>query len=87
MRSIVLGFNSATKHLAKHLEDIGRKISTHIQNSTDLVDTLEQIELEDGEVLTLFDITALFTSVLEKEVGRWPSNVPRSTAHGPGGCW
>ena len=50
MRPIVSGINSITYQLARHLLDILKplvgKISTHIQNSKDLVDTLEHIELE-----------------------------------------
>ena len=46
---------------------VGKK-STHIQNSKDPVHKLEYIELEEGELLTLFDITALFTSMPGKEV-------------------
>ena len=72
MRPIVPGINSITYHLARHLADllkllVGKK-RTHIQNSKDHVDKLDLIELEEGEVLTLFDVTILFTSVPGKEV-------------------
>ena len=43
------------------------KSMTHIQNSKDLVDKLAEVATE-GEVLTSFDVTALFNSVPSKEV-------------------
>ena len=44
------------------------KTERHIQNSKDLVDKLQKIVIEEGEVITSFDITALFTSVLGNKV-------------------
>ena len=44
------------------------KSDHHIENSKHRVEKLEKLELEDGEVLTSFDVTALFTSVPGKEV-------------------
>ena len=41
---------------------------THIHNSKDLVDKLVEVEIEEGEVLTYFDVPALFISVPGKEV-------------------
>ena len=72
MRLIVSSINSITYHLAWHLADllkplVGKK-NTYIQISKDLVDKLKHIELEKGEVLTSFDVTALFTSMPGKEV-------------------
>ena len=72
MRPLASGINSTTYHLARHLADllkplVGKK-RTHIKNSKDLVNKLEHIEIEEGEVLTLFDVTALFTSMPGKEV-------------------
>ena len=40
----------------------------HIENSKDLVQKLEEIVVEEGEILTSFDVTALFTSVPGDEV-------------------
>ena len=44
------------------------KTKRHIQNCKDLVEKLEEIEIEEGEVITSFDVTALFFSVPGKEV-------------------
>ena len=64
--------NSITYNLARHLADLLKplvgKSQHHIENSRDLVEKLENIELEDGEVITSFDVTALFTSVPGSEV-------------------
>ena len=72
MKPIVSGINAIIYHLARHLADllkpmVGKK-STHIQNSKNLVDKLEHVKLEEGEVLTPFDVTALFTSMPGKDV-------------------
>ena len=56
------------RHLTDLLKHLVGKKSTHIQNSKDLVDKLEHIELEEGEILTSFDVIALFTSLPGKEV-------------------
>ena len=72
MRPIVSGTNSITYNLARHLADLLKplvgKSKFHIENSKNLVEKIEKIELEDGEVLTSLDVTALFTSVPSKEV-------------------
>ena len=72
MRPIVFGINYITYHLARHLTDllkplVGKK-SIHIQNSKDLTDKLEYIEIEEREVMTSFDVKALFASISGKEV-------------------
>ena len=72
MRPIVSGINSITYHLARHLADLLKPLvgqsTAHIKNSKDLVTKISEITLEDGEVLTSFDVTALFTSVPGEEV-------------------
>ncbi|XP_019627206.1 PREDICTED: uncharacterized protein LOC109472073 [Branchiostoma belcheri] len=72
MRPIVSGINSITYHLARHLADLLKPLvgqsEEHIKNSLDLVTKIREVTLEDGEVLTSFDVTALFTSVPGKEV-------------------
>ncbi|CAH1267006.1 Hypp3654 [Branchiostoma lanceolatum] len=72
MRPIVSGINSITYHLARHLADLLKPLvgqtAEHIKNSKDLVTKVKGIKLEDGEVLTSFDVTALFTSVPGEEV-------------------
>ena len=67
MRPIVSGINSINYALARHLADllkplVGTSIR-HIQNSKHLVEKLSKVQIEEGEVLTSFDVTALFTSV------------------------
>ena len=72
MRPIVSSINSITYALARHLTDLLKPLveesKTHIQNAKDLVDKLLEVEIEEGEVLTSFDVTALFTSVPNNEV-------------------
>ena len=71
MRPMVFGINCITYSLAIHLVDMLKplvgKSKTDIQNSKDLVDKLVEVEIE-GDILTSFDVTALFTSVPGKEV-------------------
>ena len=66
MKLIAFGMNSITYALAKHLTDLLKTLvgtsKTHIQNSKDLVDKLVEVEIEEGKVLTSFDVTAMFTS-------------------------
>ena len=57
--------------MARHLADLlkktlVRKSKTHIQNLKDYIEKLVEVEIE--EVLTSFDVMALFTSALGKEV-------------------
>ena len=72
MRPIVSGINSITYNLARHLADIMKplvgKSERHLNNSKDLVKKIQEIQLEDDEVLTSFDVSALFTSVPGDEV-------------------
>ncbi|XP_078698375.1 uncharacterized protein LOC144925943 [Branchiostoma floridae x Branchiostoma belcheri] len=71
LRPIVSGINSITYHLARHLADLLKPLvgqtAEHINNSKDLVTKIQQVKLEDGDVLTSFDVKALFTSVPGKE--------------------
>ena len=68
MRPIVSSINSITHSLARHLADLLKPLvvkgKTQIQNSKDLV----EVEIEQ-EILISFDVMALRTSVLGKEVG------------------
>ena len=72
MRLIVSGINSITYNLASHLADIMKplvgKSERHLNNSQDLVKKIQEIQLEDDEVLTSFDVSVLFTSVPGDEV-------------------
>ena len=49
-------------------ETVSMKTKRHLQNSKDLVEKLEEIEINDGEVITSFDVTILFTSMPGKAV-------------------
>ena len=66
------GINSITYNLARHVADLlkplVRKSKRDIENAKFLVEKLELIEVDEGEVLTSFDVTSLFTSVPGKEV-------------------
>lgn len=72
VRPIVSGINSITyglaKHLAKLLKPLVGKTQHHIKNSKHLVDMIHNLRIEDDEVMTSFDVSALFTSVPCKEV-------------------
>ena len=69
MHPLVSGINSIICNLARHLAVLMKPLvgqnHTHIENSKDLEDKIEQVTLDNGEVLTSFDVSVLFTSVLE----------------------
>ena len=58
---------------ARHLEYLQKPLVS----SKNLVEKLEVIELDDGEVLTSFEVSALFTSMPEKEVVQMAINRAR----------
>ena len=72
MQPIASGSGSITYSLASYLVDLLKacvgKSKNHIQNLKYLVELLKHIEVEEGEVITSFDVTCLFTSVPGKEV-------------------
>ena len=60
----IIGFisYSLARYLADLLKSMVGKTERHIQNSKHLVDKLQEIVIEEGEVITSFDIMALFTN-------------------------
>ncbi|XP_072046801.1 uncharacterized protein [Amphiura filiformis] len=67
LRPIVSCIGSVTYNLAKHLtkilSPIVGKSPHHITNTQDFVDTIKDIELGDDEIITSYDVTALFTCI------------------------
>ena len=70
MRPIISGIESIIYSLARYLADLlkllVRKTKRHMQNPKGLMEKWEEIEIEVGEVITSFNVTALFTSVPDK---------------------
>ena len=65
---MIAGNNSLTYGLTKHLTKLIGKTKQHIKNFKALVNMLKNVKVEEGEVLTSFDVLVLFTSILTKEV-------------------
>ncbi|XP_072048801.1 uncharacterized protein [Amphiura filiformis] len=67
LRPIVSSIDSVTYNVAKHLAYIigplVGKSQHHIVNSKDFVDKIKDIQLEEGETITSYDVSALFTCV------------------------
>lgn len=67
LRPIVASRGSITYGVARFVADILKPIvgknGYALKNSADMVNTLGQVRLEEGEVLVSFDVTALFTKV------------------------
>ncbi|XP_072028434.1 uncharacterized protein [Amphiura filiformis] len=67
LRPIVSCIGSVTYNLAKHLtkilSPIVGKSPHHITNTQDFVDKIKDIELGDDEIITSYDVTALFTCI------------------------
>ncbi|XP_072016889.1 uncharacterized protein [Amphiura filiformis] len=67
LRPIVSSIDSVTYNVAKQLSYIigplVGKSCHHVANSSDLVDKLKDIQVEDDETLTSYDVSALFTCV------------------------
>ena len=59
VRPIVSSIGSVRYNLARFISDLPH----HIQNSQDFVTRIKDLELDDNEILTSYDVTALFTSV------------------------
>ena len=68
LRPIVSSFGSVTygvaKELAKILKPLVGKSPHHINNTQDFVEQTKQITLAQGECLSSYDVSALFTSAL-----------------------
>ncbi|XP_072028106.1 uncharacterized protein [Amphiura filiformis] len=67
VRPIVSSIGSVCYSLARFLADLLSPLvgnsPHHIQNSQDFVSKLQTLKLDEAEVLTSYDVTALFTSV------------------------
>ena len=53
----------AAKELARILRTLVGRSPHHIKNTTDFVDQIHGIQLQEGECVSSFDVSALFTSV------------------------
>ena len=67
VRPIVFSIGSVCYNLARFISDllspVVGKSPHHIQNSQDFVTSIKDLKLDDKEILTSYDVTALFTSV------------------------
>ena len=67
LRPIVSTVGSATYKIAKRLNTIlapyARQADSHVTNTRDFVEKIEDIEIEDDEVMVSYDVKSLFTSV------------------------
>ena len=67
VRPIVSSIGSVCYNLARFVSDLLSplvgKSPHHIQNSQDFVASIKDLKLDDNEILTSYDVTALFTSV------------------------
>ena len=67
LRPIVSSVDSVTYNVAKHLGYIigllVGKSEHHIKNSQDFVNKIKDISIEEGETITSYDVSALFTCV------------------------
>ena len=72
MRPIVSSIGSVTYNLAKYatkvLSPLVGKTPHHIKNSQAFVDTIKDIKLKDNEIITSYDVSALFTSIPPEDV-------------------
>ena len=66
-RPIVSGIASVTDGVAKEIAKIIKPLvgtsSHHVNNTKEFADEIRNTKLEEGECITSYDITALFTSV------------------------
>ena len=53
----------SAKELAKILKPVVGKYIYHVNSSNEFADEIRNTKLEEGECTTLFDVTALFTSI------------------------
>ena len=67
LRPIVSTVGSATYKIAKRLNTIlapyARQADSHVTNTRDFVEKIEDITIEDDEVMVSYDVKSLFTSV------------------------
>ena len=67
LRPIVSSIGSDSYGVAKILARIIKPLVSssqhHVQNSQQFADDMKEIKLEEGECITLYDVTALFTSI------------------------
>ena len=67
MRPIVSSIGTVTYNTAKELAIILKPLvgmsAHHVQNTRDFVEQLKDVRLKQGECITSYDVTALFTSV------------------------
>ena len=67
VRPIVSSIGSVCYNLARFVSDLLSplvgKSPHHIQNSQDFVAQIKDLKLDEEEILTSYDVTALFTSV------------------------
>ena len=66
LRPIVSSIGSVSYGVAKELANIIKPLmgcsQHHVHNSTQFADEIKKIKLEEGECITSYDVTALFTS-------------------------
>ena len=67
MRPIVSSIGSVTygvaKELAKIIKPLMGNSQHHVHNTKQFADEIRKIKLEEGECITSYDVTALFTSI------------------------
>ena len=67
LRLIVSSIGSVSYGVAKELVKIIKPLmgssKHHVHNSTQFADEIKKIELKEGECITSYDVTALFTSI------------------------
>ena len=67
LRPIVLSIGSVTYSVAKELAKIIKPLvgttKHHVNNTKEFADEIKKTKLEEGECITSYDVTALFTSV------------------------
>ena len=63
MSSIGSATHGVAKELARILKPLVGKSIYYVNNSKEFADEIRNTKLEEGEYITSFDVTALFTSI------------------------
>ena len=67
LRPIVFNFGSVSygvaKELARIIKPLMRNSQHHVHNTKQFADEIREIKLEEGECITSYNVTALFTSI------------------------
>ena len=67
LRPIVSTIGSSTykiaKRLNKALAPYAQQANSYVRNTTDFLENLEDVTIDDDEVMVSFDVKSLFTSV------------------------